>query len=94
MLRCEVAYARPERQFVVSVELPAGATARDALLASRLTEICAEIDPASVVLGVYGKQVSADHVLRDGDRVEIYRPLKADPRIARRARVKSQAKRR
>ena len=94
MLRCEVVYARPQEQLVIGVELPAGATAGDALRASRLLERCVEIDPAAVVLGVFGKQVAADHVLRDGDRVEIYRPLKADPRIARRARAKSQSRRR
>lgn len=94
MLRCEVVYARPQEQLVIGVELPAGATAGDALRASRLLETCVEIDPAAVVLGVFGKQVAADHVLRDGDRVEIYRPLKADPRIARRARAKSQSRRR
>jgi putative ubiquitin-RnfH superfamily antitoxin RatB of RatAB toxin-antitoxin module len=94
MLRCEVVYARPEKQIVIDVELPAGATAGDALRASRLLETCVEIDPDAVVLGVFGKQVAADHLLRDGDRVEIYRPLKADPRIARRARVKSQSRRR
>ena len=94
MLRCEVVYARPQEQLVIGVELPAGATAGDALRASRLLETCGEIDSAAVVLGVFGKQVAADHVLRDGDRVEIYRPLKADPRIARRARAKSQSRRR
>jgi putative ubiquitin-RnfH superfamily antitoxin RatB of RatAB toxin-antitoxin module len=94
MPRCEVVYARPERQFVINVELPAGATARDALLASHLLETCTEIDPSTAVLGVFGKRVAADHVLREGDRVEIYRPLKADPRIARRARAKTQNRRR
>jgi len=94
MPRYEVAYARPDRQFVIEVELPEGATARDALLASRLLETCTEIDPAAVLLGVYGKAVPADYAVRDGDRVEVYRPLKADPRVARRARVKSQAARR
>lgn len=93
MLKCDVAYARPDRQFVVSVELPEGATARDGLLASGLPEICAEVDPETAAYGVFGKQVRSDHVLRDGDRVEIYRPLKADPREARRARVKSRAMR-
>jgi putative ubiquitin-RnfH superfamily antitoxin RatB of RatAB toxin-antitoxin module len=94
MPRCEVAYARADRQFVVEVELPEGATARDALLASRLAETCSEIDPAAAVLGVYGKVVAADYAVRDGDRVEIYRPLTADPRVARRLRVRSQQVRR
>ena len=94
MPRCEVSYARADRQFVVEVELPDGATALDALMASRLLETCSEIDRATVVLGVYGKVVATDHEVHDGDRVEVYRPLKADPRVARRARVRSQAQRR
>lgn len=93
MLKCEVAYARPDRQFVVTVELGAGATARDALLASGLIDVCVEVDPATAVYGVFGRVVRSDHLLHDGDRLEIYRPLKADPRMARRGRVKSAAKR-
>lgn len=89
MLKCEVAYARPERQFLLSVQLHDGATARDALLASGLLESCAEIDPTTAVFGVFGRVVPADHRLQDGDRVEIYRPLKMDPRAARRARAQS-----
>ncbi len=88
MLKCEVAYARPDAQFVVSVQLPEGATARDALLASGLIEACAEIDPATAVYGVFGRVVLPGHALDDGDRVEVYRPLQEDPRAARRARVK------
>jgi putative ubiquitin-RnfH superfamily antitoxin RatB of RatAB toxin-antitoxin module len=89
MLRCEVAYARPDRQFVAVVELREGATAVDALRASGLLENCSEIDPATATLGVFGRVVPADHPLQDGDRVEIYRPLKMDPRAARRARARS-----
>ena len=88
MLRCEVAYARRDQKFVLNVQLPEGGTARDALVASGLLERCAEIDPATTVFGVFGRVVSADHPLKDGDRVEIYRPLKVDPRTARRVRAK------
>jgi hypothetical protein len=88
-LRCAVAYARPDRQWVIAVELPRGATALDALHASALTTLCPEVIPERAVLGVFGKVVSADHPLSDGDRVEVYRPLDADPREARRARAKA-----
>jgi putative ubiquitin-RnfH superfamily antitoxin RatB of RatAB toxin-antitoxin module len=88
---CEVAYARPDRQFVSSVQLPEGATVRDALLASGLIDDCGEIDPQTAVFGVFGRVVPGEHRLKDGDRVEIYRPLQIDPRTARRARVKSKA---
>ena len=93
-LHCEVAYARPDRQWIVAVELPDGASAIDALRASQLPMLCPEIVPESAILGIFGKVVPADHRLRDGDRVEIYRPLAADPRDARRARVKAARSRR
>ncbi len=87
-IECEVAYALADRQHVVCVVLPEGATAADALRASRLLERFPQIDPASVVLGVFGRVVAADHRLRAGDRVEIYRPLRTDPRVARRERAR------
>ena len=92
MPRCEVAYARPDLQFVLAVQLHAGATARDALLASGLLERCTEIDPTTATYGVFGRVVPPDYVLQDGDRVEIYRPLKVDPRAARRARARPKSR--
>jgi len=64
-----------------SVRLPAGSTVGDALAASGLGEA------ASGRVGIYGRVVPAGVVLRDGDRVEIYRPLRADPKELRRARA-------
>ena len=84
-LRVEVVYALPERQWLVEVSLPAPATARQALAASGLLQHHPDIDPDRVTLGVFGAVVAHDHELRDGDRVEIYRPLLIDPREARRA---------
>jgi putative ubiquitin-RnfH superfamily antitoxin RatB of RatAB toxin-antitoxin module len=92
MLRCEVAYARPELQFVLDVQLHEGATAREALFASGLLERCTEIDPTTATFGVFGRVVPPDYVLQDGDRLEIYRPLQVDPRAARRARAKSKTR--
>ena len=76
----EVALAGPERQTVLRVELPEGSTVADALAASGL-----EAAPGRV--GVYGKVVPAGTPLREGDRVEIYRPLRADPKELRRERA-------
>jgi len=87
-IECEVAYALAQRQEVVRVLLPAGATAGDALRASGLLERFPEIDASAVALGVFGKVVAPDHPLAAGDRVEIYRSLSADPRVARRARAR------
>lgn len=88
LVECEVAYARAERQEVVCVSLPAGATAMDALRASGLLERFHEIDAATVKLGVFGRAVAPDRVMVTGDRVEVYRPLNADPRAARRTRAR------
>lgn len=83
----EVAYALPARQVVVALALPAGSRARDALAASGLCAQFPDIDPATVRIGVFGRAVDPAQMLRDGDRVEIYRPLKADPKEVRRRRA-------
>ena len=86
-LKVEVVYALPEREDAVSVSLPAGATALDALRASGLLERHPEIDLARQRIGVYGRVVGAEARLRDGDRVEVYRPLAVEPKEARRRRA-------
>ncbi|KMJ54674.1 RnfH [Vogesella sp. EB] len=88
-LQLEVAYARPERQLIVKLSLPAGTTAREAVLQSGIASEFADIDPAQLKLGIFGKAVPAEHVLRDRDRVEIYRPLQADPKEVRRRRAEA-----
>jgi uncharacterized protein len=88
-IRVEVAYGRPERQRVLEISLPVGSTARDAVLRSGILEEFPEIDLDVNRLGVFGRPVEADHVLRAGDRVEIYRPLKADPKEVRRRRARA-----
>lgn len=87
-IECEVAYAPADRQHVVTVRLPDGATALDALHASGLLEQFPQLDARSVALGVFGTVVSREHPLKSGDRLEIYRPLQVEPREARRARVR------
>jgi putative ubiquitin-RnfH superfamily antitoxin RatB of RatAB toxin-antitoxin module len=79
-----VLYARPEEQLIVSVSFEHGMTAADAVERSGLTERFPEIGAQVLVLGVWGKEVSAAHELKPGDRIEISRPLKADPRDMRR----------
>lgn len=80
-IRVEVVAAHVERQQVVPLALPAGATVEAALRASGLA---GEVSEAGV--GVWGRVVPPETVLREGDRVEIYRPLTADPKEARRRR--------
>lgn len=86
-LRVEVAYARPERQEVVVLTLPEGSTVKQAIDASGLLARHPEIDLAKNKLGVFAKLAKADTVLRDRDRVEIYRPLIADPKEVRKQRA-------
>jgi hypothetical protein len=96
-IRCELTYARADRQFVVDLVLPVGATVREALLQALqggLAASCPEIDAELAVLGIFGKTVPADRMVREGDRVEVYRPLAADPRSARLERVAAMRKRR
>ncbi|MBO9662603.1 RnfH family protein [Dokdonella sp.] len=82
----EVAYAEPQRQFLRRVELRSGATVADAIHASEVERECA-IDPAALAIGIWSKAVDRGALLRDGDRVELYRPLQVDPKEARRRRA-------
>lgn len=80
----EVAYALPDRQSVARVELTDGLTALGAVEASGLLRSHEELRGRPLDLGIFGRPVPPTELLRDGDRVEIYRPLLADPREARR----------
>ena len=80
----EVAWATPERQLIVPVVVPVGTTAVEAVRLSGIEQEAGEEGLANRPLGVFGKRVKPGHVLAEGDRVEIYRPLKADPKIVRR----------
>lgn len=83
----EVCYALPERQEIVKSTLPAAATVQEALEKSGLLQKYPDISLQDGKFGVYGKLVRLDTPLRDGDRVEIYRPLLADPKEVRRKRA-------
>lgn len=83
-LRIEVAYARPDRQALVKIRVPAGTTIREAVRLSGIRGEFPEIDLDANKLGVFGKKLPGDTPVKEGDRVEVYRPLKADPREVRR----------
>ena len=87
MLRVEVIYALRDRQILLALEVEEGTTARLAVERSGILHCYPEIDLARAGLGVFGRVVSPDTPLRDGDRVEIYRPLIADPKEARSTRA-------
>ncbi len=86
-LRVEVVYARPEAQTVVQVLVGPGTTVRDAVARSGVLQ--GQPESAELSFGIFGRRVSPERQLADGDRIEIYRSLRADPRVARRARAKS-----
>ena len=83
----EVAYALPERQAIIQLDVPSGTTALEAARLSGITEKFEGIDLDNARLGIYAKVVSPSQVLRNGDRVEIYRPLIADPKEVRKERA-------
>ena len=86
-IRVEVAYARAAVQVVLPVVLPAGGTLEEAVRRSGILARFAEIDLQRLRVGVWGHLRSLSTTLRDGDRVEIYRPLVADPKEIRRRRA-------
>lgn len=83
-LQVEVAAALPDRQCVVCLELPAGATVQNAVDAADLPRRLPGLALDEVRFGVFGRLCKPDRALEDGDRVEVYRPLKADPKEVRR----------
>lgn len=87
-IEVEVAYATPEKQLILEVEVPAGTSAAEAVRLSGIEEHFPEIVLGNNPLGIFGKKVKADRELRAGDRVEIYRPLTADPKVIRRELAK------
>lgn len=85
----EVAYAKPESQRIVVIQVNEGCTIEDAISASGILRLFPEIDLLQQKVGVFGKQKKLSDVLEDNDRVEIYRSLIMDPKEARRKRAKT-----
>lgn len=83
-MRISVTYAEPRHQKWVEVEVPDGITAEDALRLSGLLEQFPEIDLNENKLGVFGKVVKPAQPLKEGDRLEVYRPITADPETVER----------
>jgi uncharacterized protein len=83
-IRVSVVYADPQRQFARELDVAADATVDDAILASGVLDKLRGFAPAAI--GIFGRKVAMQERLRDGDRVELYRPLKIDPKEARRKR--------
>jgi len=86
-MQVEVVFALAEKQVLLLVELPAGATVGDAIDRSGLARQFPDCDLRGLQAGVWGNPADSDPPVRDGDRVELYRPLAMDPRDARRLKA-------
>jgi putative ubiquitin-RnfH superfamily antitoxin RatB of RatAB toxin-antitoxin module len=87
LIDVEVAYANPEQQVIVALEMQEGVTVEQAIKASGLLNRFPEIDATDLKVGIFGSVCKLDQPLRQADRVEIYRPLIHDPKEARRQRA-------
>ena len=87
MINVEVAYALEDKQTIMTLDVPEGTTAMEAAKQSGITNKFDDIDLDNAKLGIFAKVVAPTQVLRAGDRVEIYRPLIADPKEVRKARA-------
>jgi hypothetical protein len=93
-MRVEVVYALANAQDLVVLDLEEGAVARQAVEASGMVERHPELAAEDRLLGIFGRQILPETLLRDGDRVDILRPLPIDPKEARRRRVRTARQRR
>ena len=88
----EVAYANPDKQTIIAIEVPEGTTVSEAIQLSNIIAEFPDIDLETAKTGVFGKMAKTDKVLRNKDRVEIYRKLIADPKESRRQQAEMQKK--
>jgi putative ubiquitin-RnfH superfamily antitoxin RatB of RatAB toxin-antitoxin module len=86
-IHVQLCFAKPEAQVLRHLVVPAGTTIAEAVQQSGALRDIPEIDLDSCKVGVYGKVKSLDTIVRDHDRIEIYRPLLADPKETRRRRA-------
>jgi len=94
LITVEVAYALPQKQKIIALLVEPGTTALEAVKRSKITDYFPDLDIENAKMGIFGQSLgtkgleSADkHILHQGDRVEIYRPLTSDPKEARRKRA-------
>ncbi|MFK8076400.1 MAG: RnfH family protein [Granulosicoccus sp.] len=92
-MNVEIVLAYPDKQYLEKLSLDPDMTLRDAAVyafdSGLIPNPNGELDPMSVPLGIYGELEGDDYVLREGERIEIYRPLLQDPKEWRRARAKA-----
>lgn len=87
LMRVEVAYANPEKQVILNATLPEGGTVEEAIIKSGILDRFPEIDLSQVKVGIFSSACKLNQVLKEFDRVEIYRPLLHDPKESRRSKA-------
>ncbi len=87
LITIEVAYALPREQFLIQEQVPTGSTIAEALAHSEIRSLVPHIEFVDGRVGLFGKVAKMSQVLKEGDRIEIYRPLVNDPKEARRRRA-------
>ena len=86
-MRVELAYADPEREVLIGFEVDPGCTVRDCVERSGLFRLAPDLPAARLGFAVFGRRVEPADPVSEGDRIEVLRPLQADPKEARRARA-------
>ena len=87
LISIEVAYAKPEEQLILKLDVAPDTTMQQAIEQSGILERFPEIDPGKLKAGIFGKLKKLTQTLQQGDRLEIYRPLIADPKLVRKERA-------
>ena len=87
MIQVEVVYGLAEEQVLLSVSVPDNSSVKDVILVSKIIEQFPDIDIDVVKVGLFGKLTKMDQIVRERDRIEIYRPLIADPKEVRKRRA-------
>ncbi|NVK57837.1 MAG: RnfH family protein [Alteromonadaceae bacterium] len=87
LINVEVAYATPEKQSLIELTVPAGSTAEQAIVASGVMDIHPEINLPDAKVGIWNRVCKPSAEVQEGDRIEVYRPLIADPKEVRKRRA-------
>ncbi|WP_100640756.1 RnfH family protein [Alteromonas facilis] len=87
LINVEVAYALPDKQSLLPIEVASGCTVEEAIVASGILKLYAEIDLSNNKVGIWNRTAKLTETLQQGDRIEIYRPLIADPKEVRKRRA-------
>jgi putative ubiquitin-RnfH superfamily antitoxin RatB of RatAB toxin-antitoxin module len=90
-MNIEIIYALPESQKIIEVQILDGATCKDAIMKSQILETF-NLNINKIRVGIFSNEITLDHILKDGDRIEIYRPLTISPIEARRHRAEKKRK--